>query len=589
MAISAGVVGFHEPASVAAASASILGRERGIAGEVRVSQCAIGRRLNAKFGRGAVLTRSEIFANASLSSASVRSHGSSCSEGCGSQSSRKRSALCAIADRLTKDLGETEESCRVFTESDPADGKVNYNWEEQWYPLYLTREVPKDAPLGLTVFDRNLVVFYDGDGKLNCLEDRCPHRVAKLSEGQLMDGRLECLYHGWQFQGDGSCTKIPQLAPGAKIPKQACARSYALKESQGVLWVWMADHRTAPYDKVPYFDHYNAEGYEEFGAIHELPYDYSVLLENLMDPAHIPISHDRSDGPRSRRELAEAMVFDVTERTDEGFAGSWHLISSPEVINFTRFQAPSIAYTEQKKILLDGVEFRFSATVLCRPAGQGRAMLIIRFGNSRADGKKMNNLFSKIPQWYLHVRANIIFEQDMGFLSSQNEVLVREGKPTKDLYLNLRSQDVWIEEYRKWLDKVGHGMPYYYGHRTFSPAAVSAVKEASPAGLSASISSTHPAKGVFGHKYARDPTNRYFRHIVHCKPCRTALSNFQRCQKAALVVAALSAGLATVMSKPAYRVAFVALAFLMGAAYWVCSLGVATLTENWFRPHKLTL
>ena len=36
-------------------------------------------------------------------------------------------------------------------------------------------------------------------------------RLAKLSEGQLVDGRLECLYHGWQFEGKGKCVKIPQV------------------------------------------------------------------------------------------------------------------------------------------------------------------------------------------------------------------------------------------------------------------------------------------------------------------------------------------------------------------------------------------
>lgn len=36
-------------------------------------------------------------------------------------------------------------------------------------------------------------------------------RLAKLSEGQLIDGRLECLYHGWQFEGEGKCVKIPQV------------------------------------------------------------------------------------------------------------------------------------------------------------------------------------------------------------------------------------------------------------------------------------------------------------------------------------------------------------------------------------------
>lgn len=37
-------------------------------------------------------------------------------------------------------------------------------------------------------------------------------RLAKLSEGQLIDGRLECLYHGWQFEGEGKCVKIPQVS-----------------------------------------------------------------------------------------------------------------------------------------------------------------------------------------------------------------------------------------------------------------------------------------------------------------------------------------------------------------------------------------
>jgi hypothetical protein len=36
-------------------------------------------------------------------------------------------------------------------------------------------------------------------------------RLAKLSEGQIMDGNLECLYHGWQFNGSGTCVKIPQV------------------------------------------------------------------------------------------------------------------------------------------------------------------------------------------------------------------------------------------------------------------------------------------------------------------------------------------------------------------------------------------
>lgn len=53
---------------------------------------------------------------------------------------------------------------------------VNYDWSEEWYPLYLTKNIPDDAPLGLTVFDKQLVLYRDGNGDLSCFEDRCPHR-----------------------------------------------------------------------------------------------------------------------------------------------------------------------------------------------------------------------------------------------------------------------------------------------------------------------------------------------------------------------------------------------------------------------------
>ena len=53
---------------------------------------------------------------------------------------------------------------------------ADYDWTEEWYPLYLTQNVPDDAPLGLRVFDKQLVLFKDPNGVFRCFEDRCPHR-----------------------------------------------------------------------------------------------------------------------------------------------------------------------------------------------------------------------------------------------------------------------------------------------------------------------------------------------------------------------------------------------------------------------------
>lgn len=156
-------------------------------------------------------------------------------------------------------------------------------------------------------------------------------------------------------------------------------------------------------------------------------------------------------------------------------------------------------------------------------------MLIARFGSTNFPGS-----LKMIPPWYIHITSNTVFEQDMGFLASQNEDLVKKNLPTKDLYLNLKSSDTWVSEFRKWNDLVGHGMPYYFGHKTISQAKNPAVVEVAPAGFSAAAASSYPAQGSFGEMFARDPTNRYFRHVVHCRSCLSALGSFQTYQKVGL-------------------------------------------------------
>lgn len=72
-------------------------------------------------------------------------------------------------------VGDGEE--KVVLESTKEEEKVaEYDWTEEWYPLYLTKDVPDDAPLGLTVFDKQIVLYKDGNGVLHCYQDRCPHR-----------------------------------------------------------------------------------------------------------------------------------------------------------------------------------------------------------------------------------------------------------------------------------------------------------------------------------------------------------------------------------------------------------------------------
>lgn len=179
-----------------------------------------------------------------------------------------------------------------------------YNWKEQWYALTFASYVPNPSAsaevVPAAVFGHPLVLWRSTDnGPIYCADDLCPHRAAALSEGRLRDGKIECYYHGWQFSGQdkGACTFIPQLSSKASsIPKRACLRMRPCRVVEGIVWAWMGDDDSEePTKEPPRQDHeLDEQTGQRLGCILndfqiDLPYDWSYLVENLIDPAHIPL------------------------------------------------------------------------------------------------------------------------------------------------------------------------------------------------------------------------------------------------------------------------------------------------------------
>ncbi|KAH0461195.1 hypothetical protein IEQ34_008770 [Dendrobium chrysotoxum] len=483
---------------------------------------------------------------------------------------RTRLKQCQVA--TVEDIAEDVLLPREAEELKEVEEK--YDWREEWYPLYLTAEVPQDAPLGLTVFHKQIVLYRDFNGVLRCYEDRCPHRLAKLSEGQLVDGRIECLYHGWQFEGDGKCVKIPQLPEGAKIPRAACVRTYEVRDSQGVVWVWMSDKTPPNLSKLPWFEHYAKPGFLDTSTIHELPYDHSILLENLMDPAHVPISHDRTDWT-AKREDAQPLVMKVKERSIRGFAGQWGRSKNPAFMNSLSFRPHACFRTTSR--LWTRKEFPSTSQHSSSADQLDRESLC-----SLSDLEPVQGLYFLIS--YQNGTSTRML--DMGFLSSQNEVLIREKVPTKELYLNLKFSDTWVMEYRKWMDRVGSGMPYYIGHETLSMPLEAAVIEQAPVGAAAAVSASMPAKGGVGELYAPNPTNRYYRHVIHCKGCRTVVKRLEILKNVMrlLSLAAITAAILT--AERQWKVAMLALTVVLLGAAQIFSSIFDLITRNFIREHR---
>jgi nitrite reductase/ring-hydroxylating ferredoxin subunit len=180
--------------------------------------------------------------------------------------------------------------------------QIPYDWKNQWYALTFANYIPNPSQsaeaVPAAVFGHPLVLWRGQDnGLISCADDVCPHRAAALSEGRVRDGRLECQYHGWQFQGrnqeqvvsseilDGKCVKIPQLEPGVAIPKRACLSMRPVRVVEGIVWVWMGDDKKEPsFDPPRSQDGLDDETGKKKGFLGtdfqiDLPYDHSYLVE----------------------------------------------------------------------------------------------------------------------------------------------------------------------------------------------------------------------------------------------------------------------------------------------------------------------
>ncbi len=117
----------------------------------------------------------------------------------------------------------------------------------------------------------------------------CPHRLAPLSAGKIVDGRLECAYHGWCFASSGTCVDIPAIDSGSTIPPSAHLEAAARVEEQyGLIWVALDE----PLTPIPVNPEWDDDGFG-LAVIPAQTWNASAaqMADNFLDVAHFPFTH----------------------------------------------------------------------------------------------------------------------------------------------------------------------------------------------------------------------------------------------------------------------------------------------------------
>jgi phenylpropionate dioxygenase-like ring-hydroxylating dioxygenase large terminal subunit len=164
---------------------------------------------------------------------------------------------------------------------------------DRWYAVLESREVVPGRPLGTRRLGRDLVFWREGDGRLAAFEDRCPHRSTQLSLGKVVGGRLQCPFHGFEFNGEGVCQFVPANGRAAQVPKVFQCQSYPVCEAHGLIWIWNGRTR-AEYPPVLWFD--DLDGFEYATTQKEWDVDLTRAVEGLLDVSHLPFVHSRTIG-----------------------------------------------------------------------------------------------------------------------------------------------------------------------------------------------------------------------------------------------------------------------------------------------------
>lgn len=378
-----------------------------------------------------------------------------------------------------------------------------FNFFQHWYPLIPLEDLEPQKPKPITLLGKRLVIWKPTKSETyRVFLDQCPHRLAPLSEGRIetKTGNLMCSYHGWEFNENGICQRVPQAENPEIIAKNQgnfCVISFPVRQQQDILWVW-PDEKTATiaeHTPLPLSSQIDAEkGFVWSSYVRDLEYDWQTLIENVADPSHVPFAHH---GVQGNREKARPIPLNIVKST-------MNLIE----VNIERGLPTTITFEPpcrlEYTINLGNTGKKLGLLVYAIPVSPGKSRIVAQFSRNFA-----KTLHRFIPRWWNHIHErNLVLDGDMMLLNQQEYLLQKKQlhESWKTAYKLPTSADKLVIEFRNWFDKYCQGkLPWHE--------------------VGINVSEPAPINDNHG-----EMLDRYRQHTQHCSSCRTAVKNLERLQ-----------------------------------------------------------
>ncbi|MGV3525455.1 MAG: Rieske 2Fe-2S domain-containing protein [Candidatus Sericytochromatia bacterium] len=297
------------------------------------------------------------------------------------------------------------------------------SFKHYWYVVCQSHELKPNQAIQRTLLDEWLALFRGDDGQVVALQDRCPHRNYKLSEGRVRNGLLQCPYHGWTFDKSAEVVAIPSEGADFKRLSSRCAKKFEVLECDDLVYVRLARH---PEMDVPPFrmPHYGEKGFKTVRLFNVFQNNVTNCAENYVDVPHTVFVHDKIFRV-SRGEKVEATVerkngtvlVEYTNETDN--MGWFSFFLNPKktpIVHRDAFHTPNITSVEY--IFSPGKSFYISSH--CTPVTDQLTWvytdLTFQFG-----------IFNLVAAPIVRYQGQSVIDQDIVALDTQMEVIRKYG------------------------------------------------------------------------------------------------------------------------------------------------------------------
>lgn len=161
----------------------------------------------------------------------------------------------------------------------------------RWYIASFSDEITRQ-PMERTILGLPVVLYRTEAGKPVAMYGLCPHRYYPLARGRLDGDAIVCGYHGFTFDADGKCIRIPAQGAGAGF----CQPTYRVEERGPFVWIWMGDRNCCDTSLIPPYDDFGLDqpGWTDCGHCYfHMKGRFQLLVDNLMDLTHLPFLHQQ--------------------------------------------------------------------------------------------------------------------------------------------------------------------------------------------------------------------------------------------------------------------------------------------------------